>query len=129
MKLDFQDAVELKKAYIDQEAERNPSLVSTYAQELADAKVEKDRLEVALKQKKAEKDLYYRVNPVNGVKATESSIASMVITDEEVVALEKELIEAKDAYYTYESAVKALDDKSSMIKVLKDLMISGIVRS
>jgi hypothetical protein len=127
--MDLQDAVTLKKAYIDDETERNPSLVAHFAQELASAKAEKDRLDVLLKHTKAEKDLYYRANPLAGVKATESSISSMVTTDKEVQKVEKELLEAKEELYAYESAVKAMEDKSTMIKVLKDLMINGIVRS
>jgi hypothetical protein len=58
-------------------------------------------------------------------KFTEDSIGAIVETNEEVIGSVAELLKAKEQVYIFESAVNALNDKSSRIKDLVALWLGG----
>lgn len=124
----FKDDVRLEKTKLDDEAELNPSLMQHYCDLLAEAKAARDAVENKMKLKMAEVELAIRRSDPKSMgldKFTEAVISSLVETDEKVIALKKELLDAKEDLYTYEGAVDALRDKSSMIKVLQALWVGG----
>jgi len=121
----FTDDVALDRYALHLEAEAQSSLTQFYSEKLGEAKAEKDTAEHRVKFLEAEKGLWYRANPPPDVKITDAVIASLIATNDEVVAAQKELLEAKRNVYTYDSAVTALDHKSSMLKILTQLFSSG----
>lgn len=125
--MSFESDVKLDKYNIDKEVQRQPGLVGEYAKEEAQAKSEKDRLEAQLKQLKGRRYLDFIANSAK--KPTGDQLNAMVACDEDVVALEGELLDAKRELNDWSAGLKAIEDKSSQIKNLKDLMVSGIIKS
>jgi len=125
---DFKEDVRLDQYKLNDEAELNPSLMQHYCDLLAEAKAAKDAVERKLKLMMAEVELSVRRSDPSSFglsKFTDPVIPPLVETDEKVIALKKELLDAKEDLYTYEGAVDALRDKSSMIKVLQALWVGG----
>lgn len=124
----FKDDVALNQYKLNEEAEINPSLMQYYSDLLAEAKAAKDATENKLKMTMAEVELEVRRSDPKTYKLekfTEAVITSLVETDDRVKSLKSEVLDAKEDVYTYEGAVDALRDRSSMIKVLQALWCGG----
>lgn len=122
---DFSADIKVDKYHLDEESEMSASILSHYAELNAEAKGEVDKAENALKLTMAKRDLDYRSNPPGIMKITESVIASLVESDEEVIELKEELRKAKEKSYRYYAAVDALHDKSARLHDLVDLWMKG----
>lgn len=115
----------IDKLALDDEAEKIASLYHYWSSMLAEAELKENQAKNIWIEKIAVKSLYFRSNPPEGVKITESVIESLVTTDKEVIALRQAYEQA-----TYEAAklrgdVKALAIKASSITDLRHLAISG----
>lgn len=122
---DFEEDVKLNRFKLDEEAQKNPSLVQFYGEQLAEAKTIRDKAYNAVKLIEAQKELDYRANPPDGIKITESVISALVEADKDVIKIKEAEQKAKEKVYFIESAVSALDDRRSEIKNLTQLWIAG----
>jgi len=121
----FKNDIRIDRFQLDVEVEKQPSLMQFYSESLAEAKAMKDEAKNKLEFVLASRDLYYRANPIEGIKVTESSIASMVTTDAEVVQAKEREQQAKERTYFLESAVATIEDRKSELKNLTSLWIGG----
>ena len=122
---DFAEDARLNKMALADEAEIQPTLTDHYGKLFADARATRDRIQVALKLKRAEANLNFRIFPPDNLKITEAVIEALIDADAGVQSLEAELLTAKEQVYIYEAAMSAMSDKSSMIKVLQSLWSGG----
>ena len=121
----FKDDVALNRFQLDVESEKQPSLMQHYAELLAEAKALRDEAKNKLDFVIASRDLYYRANPMEGIKPTEVSIASMVTTDDDVVHAKNREQQARERVYFLESAVATIEDRKSELRNLTSLWIGG----
>jgi hypothetical protein len=122
---DFKKDVVLDKYKLDDAAAQNPSHMAYYGSEAADSRAERDALDLAVKRKRAERELYYRRNPPDDLKITEAVITALVQSDKEVQKLEDEYLTLKEETNQLEVALEAFRDKSDMVKVLTTQFSSG----
>jgi hypothetical protein len=124
----IEELVKLDRYALDVEASQSAANLQTYSAELATAKATKDMADSELDIIIAETSLKVRgSDPLNyGIsKFTEDSIKAIVETDKEVLTAKKNLLDAKERVYLFESSVNALNDKSGQIKNLVSLWIGG----
>lgn len=121
----MKEVLTIDKYQLDVEAERISASIQNIGNERAELEGKKDRLYAKYKLLKNEKNLYYRQNPPDGVKITESVIESLVETDKEVVQARDEFLIAQEEFNTLDVAYTAIRDKSSKIRDLITLFGMG----
>jgi ClpP class serine protease len=122
---DFKTAIKIDRFKLDTECEEFASVFHHWSEEAANARGLVDRLKEQLELLEAQKELHYRAKPPEGVKVTEAVISALVIADNEVQALQKQLADARDQYYTLSAGEKALDHKGKQLDNLRHLWIAG----
>lgn len=123
--IDFTQDVKLNRFKLDEESQKNPSLVHYYGELLATAKAERDKAYNKVKFMMAQTEMDYRMNPPRDIKITEATITALIETDNKVLIVKEELVKAQEKVYHLEAAVTALDDRRSELKNLTQLWIAG----
>lgn len=127
--VDVAEDIRLDKYALDDEAEMTPSILQYWGELNAEARIELDKAEGQLKTLKAMKDIYYRRNPPQDLKTTETVFANLVETDEEVIKAKEKVYEWTEKYYKYYAIVDALHDKSNRVHDLIGLWEKGYYSS
>lgn len=125
---DFREDIRLDKFALDSEAEMNPNMLHDHGMALADAKAQRDHADHQVDMIVAATELDIRgKDPKSfGVdKYTEAIVKALVEVDPAVIKAKQTLLAAKEDTYLREASVNALNDKSSMIKVLQNLFTTG----
>ena len=120
---DFEGDVKINRNQLEKECEKHSSLYFRYSDMEANAKAEKDAASDALDLIMSEKDEFYRANPREGMKITESTIKAWVTADPEVIAAKETLQKAKAACYRFGAMVSAMDHRKSQLNNLVSLFI------
>jgi hypothetical protein len=115
----------IDKYKLEEECEKNVTFTKIINDEVAKYRSKVDKWEREVKKLNNEKDLYYRMNPLEDVKVTEPSIKSMVGSDVEVIEAESKLVEAKKQLHEAESLLWAVNDRQAQLKNLVSLWIGG----
>jgi hypothetical protein len=122
----FDEDVKINRFRLEQECEEQPSKYLFWANLLADAKAEVDRLENQLRLTLAEQEKKTRFSMEEaGVKATEASVKAGVETSDAVFSAREKLQEAESVQYHLEAGVKAFEHRKSEIDNLTQLWIKG----
>jgi len=122
---DVKRDVKINRFKLEEESEKQPSLYFYYANELAELKGKKDKMENKLNLILAEVELSIREKPPEKIKITESVIKSLVEKNKKVIEIKKRLAEIKEEIYVYSAVVSALEQRNSQLKVLKDLFLAN----
>jgi hypothetical protein len=120
-----EEDVSINRFKLEEESERQSSLYLYWSDQLTEAKYELDRSKTLLKIMKAEKQLHYRENPLEGIKPTESSITAMVDKDKDVINARGYRSTCQSAVDNINGVVTSLEHKRSQLKILADLFIAG----
>lgn len=120
---DFRKDVEVNRLKLDEENEIQPSMYAYYAYELAEAKRNKDEANDALTALYAQKDIYYRRNPPDDIKVTESVIKSIVDMDSDILDQKERLRKADAELSMLYAAINSLDQRKSALDNLTKLHI------
>lgn len=122
---DFRNDVKLDRFNLEVEAERQPSLFQYWSEQLADAKSERDRMDNRLKTRSAEIELEIRRCPPPDIKLTESVVAAYIQSNVELEGMRAELLAQQKHVAHLEGAVRAFEQKKSMIEVQMRLWAAG----
>ncbi len=125
MERNFKDDVAINRFKLAVENEQHSSNYLYWSEHLAEAKAKHDRICTRLKLRKAEKQLYYRNNPLEGHKVSVDSIKSMVDQDDDILELRNKRTEAQKAVDILFGVIHAMADKKGGLDNLTKLSISG----
>jgi len=112
---DFSQDIKVNRFKLEEENEIQPALYDYYAKQYAEVQTSKDEKEDREELILAQKALYYRKNPLEGVKPTDASIEAMVIVDDDVQQSKEELRKSKAACYTLKGCMGALDSRKASL--------------
>jgi hypothetical protein len=112
--------IKLNRFGLELEAERMAELSAYWGAQLADAKKERDFLDMAYDIAKAERAKWYRDNLA---KATVDAIKDQVQCDPEVISARTKFMDAEHHVALLYATVDALDKKKSMIETLSKLYL------
>lgn len=126
---DFSADVELDRNQLELCAEEQPTTYLFYAQRLADAKAERDRLQERYDLKKARKESDLRASPPKDFKITEGSVNAEMLKDEELIEERAALQSVNSDIYHLEAGVKALEHRKSALDNLVVLWSKGYYSS
>jgi exonuclease VII small subunit len=115
----------VNKFKLDTENEEHSNLYKEYAEQLADAKTEKDKAEDRLKFILSEVEIDIRKNPPDDLKITEPTIKSLVNVNKKVIRFREELVEIKEKTYHLEALVSSLEHRKSNLNNLTTLFVTG----
>lgn len=124
----FEEDVKIDKLDLANEIELTPSILQHYHERLAEARLNKDRAEAAVKQIRAEVEMTIRKGDpkLYGLeKFTEGSIASLIETDKKVLRAIEESITARNEADTLYGAVESIKTKADALKLLTTLWTGG----
>lgn len=122
---DFRTDIKLDRFNLEMESEKQASLYQYWSEQLANAKHERDRMENRLKVRSAEVELDIRRSPPTDVKITESVVTALVQTNVELEALRAQLHEQHKEVAILDGAVRAFEQKKSMIEIQTRLWAAG----
>lgn len=122
--LDFAEDSVIDKMKLDVECEVLPAKYYFYASALAEAKAEQDTAKDNLTATQARRDLFYRMNPPDGLKATEAVFTSLVDDDREVQAAQDALRVATAKVGALYASVNTMELQKDMLGALVKLSIS-----
>lgn len=112
----LREDVHLDLLNLDSEIQKQPGLYQYWADQLADAKRETGRAEIALKVRLGEVERDFRKNGLpSGNKVTEASIKAELESEPEIRDLRNALTDAYHAQGLRESTVRALDHKKAQL--------------
>ena len=121
--------IEVDKLHLDDECEAQASMYFLYAGNLALARGEADQAKNKLKAVEAERELYYRRSPPDGVKITEAVITALV-NDDGAVKGARDVLQQKEAEVNaLWAVVGAMDNRKSMLDNLTKLQVSSYYSS
>lgn len=123
--LDFEVDLEIDKFNLDDEWVEQPSLIMRYGAVLAEVKRELADMQITLKVETAEKSLFYRLNPKDGLKVTESTVKEWVTVDTDLVRLQREIAEKAEEVEKVEQAVNAFQHRKHALIKISDLHMTG----
>jgi len=123
--MSFEDDVKINKYKLDVACEEQPCLILSYEEPLASLKGDRDRLYDRLNLVTAELELEIRKNPPEGVKLTEGTVKSLVLSSPRVTKIQTKLNETKKEIYQYEAAVNAFEHRKRMLDNLVKLWTSN----
>ena len=123
--MDFEQDIKINRFQLDVACERQPELYGTYAEKLAELRSRRDKLKDKLKLASAEISLGHRKNPPEGLKITDSTIASLTETDPSVIKVKDELHRVEKRFNEYDAAVTAFEHRRSMLNNLVELYHIG----
>lgn len=121
--VDFAKDVQINRFKLDEENEIQPALYNLYASQQAEAKAARDTTKDKYELVRSQRELYYRRNPPEDLKVTESVISSLTDSDTEVQEAKKELQKATEAVYALDAALGALDNRRSALNNLVELFV------
>jgi len=119
---DFAEDVKINKMALDVECEFLAPTYYYYAGALAEAKAAQDTAKDNLSATEARRELFYRMNPPDGYKVTESVITALVQDDREVQ-------DAKDILREETAKVGALYASVNAIEIKKDCVANLVKMS
>lgn len=122
--IDFEEDVAINKMALDVECESQAAVYYYYAGALAEAKAEQDTAKDDLTATQARRDLFYRMNPPDGLKATEAVFTSLVADDREVQAAQDTLRVATAKVGALYATVNAMEQRKDMLGNLVKMSIS-----
>lgn len=117
--------ISINKFKLHEECEKNPSLFGFFGEELAKARIFRDKATNNVKYTMAHAELFYRQNPPKDIKITEQSVSCLVEVDSEVIKAKGAEHEAKEKVYHLEAVMNALEARKYDLKNLTHLWIAG----
>lgn len=118
----FSEDVKVSKLTLDLHLEEQAVLVGYYGDKVADARESRDDLKAKLDLKKADKRLYYKVNPPStSPKPTADDLDALVTTDPEVQAAQSAYIKASKDCDEWQAAERAIEAKGKALGHLTSL--------
>lgn len=121
---DFERDVIINKYKLDDECQKHPGIYYYYSEELAKLKSRLDHEKEKLSFMESELELFIRKNPPDNIKITEQTIKAYINVDTNLKTQREEVNIVKKQIYHFETAVKILEHKKTMIKNLVELFIS-----
>ena len=120
----------VNKFKLDEAAESQIGLYHYWAEELATAKAEKDRMKTQLKFTESEVEMEYRKlaadeGGIKGVKATEGVISACVTSDLRIKKLQDKLDFATETVYHLEAMVETLNNRKDEVSNLIKLFLAS----
>lgn len=125
---ELKDDLAIDKMSLDEEWERQPLLYLKYANDLAEAEINRDNLKDLIDVEKAAVERKIREKPEDyGItgKPTEGAIKAAILGDKEIEKITIEYFEASKEAKLLGSIVKALDHRKKALEKLVDLFLSG----
>jgi cysteinyl-tRNA synthetase len=122
--VDITEDVKIDKLHLEVENETYPAKYQFYSDALAGAKTELDFAKDNLEATEARRDLYWRRNPPDDLKATEKVFDSLLADDTEVRTAKDAVRAAQETVNTLYSAVNSLDKVGSSIDNLVKLALA-----
>jgi hypothetical protein len=124
--MSYEEDLAIDSDNLDLEWQKQPQLYQKYSEMLAKAEQEKADIREELDVLKAKVDLDIRQgNRDLGAKLTEGTIASGVVSDQEVIAKTKELNESTYRVNVLKGVVESFANKKKGLEKLVDLFIFG----
>lgn len=118
----FSEDVKVSKGNLDTHLEEQSELVGFYGSKVAEAREARDDLKGKLDLKRADKRLYYKMNPPAGIpKPTADDIDALVATDPDVQAVQAEYVKACREHDDYCAAERAIEAKGKALGHLTSL--------
>jgi len=124
MKREIKDDVKINKFRLDDECQEHASLYYYYAEQLADAKKERDTAKANFKETTARTELNYRADRPGyelDCKKTESSISAAVEIHKDVIAAKQDYLRAEALVNKTESAAESMRQRKGMLDNLISL--------
>lgn len=122
---DFKQDIMINRFNLDNDCEQHASRYLYWSERLMEAKEGLDRLKDKQKLQEAQKEIHYRKEPLDGMKATENSIKAMIESDDDIIDTKEQILKAQRSVYTLSAAVSAMEHRKSQLKNLVDLWTSG----
>lgn len=119
--MNIEEEVKVDVTQLEVECAKASSTYYYYAEELALAKSALDEAKDKLAAKSAERSLFYRKTPPEGLKATEAVFASALDNDTEVQTAKANLTKAQAVVNTLTAATTALSKKGDRLRDLTSL--------
>ena len=118
----FSEDVKVSKLTLDQHLEEQGVLVAYYGDKVAESRATRDDLKAKLDLKRADKRLYYKVNPPSTLpKPTADDLDALVTTDPEVQAAQSAYIAASKDHDEWAAAERAIEAKGKALGHLTSL--------
>ena len=118
----FSEDVKVSKLTLDLHLEEQATLVGYYGDKVAEARETRDDLKAKLDLKKADKRLYYKVNPPSTLpKPTADDLDALVTTDPEVQEATTAYIRASKDHDEWAAAERAIEAKGKALGHLTSL--------
>lgn len=122
----FKDDIKVSIYQLDKAAISQPDLYENWSRKWADAVFERDKLKESLTVKKAEIDSMIRQQPdkfgwVQAKAPTEAWIGQKVLLNQDIINLNKQLIEAQYTVNIMASAKEAIEHRGKALSILTEL--------
>lgn len=123
--MDYQSDIQIDKYKLHIECEKHSAIFLDYCKKLVEAKEKRDSEKIKLSVMQGDKELFYRKNPPENLKITDSVIKALLSGDKELIAQSKKVIQCETQVQLLDVAIRSFEHRKAMLNNLVQLWTTG----